>query len=378
VKEALRFWERQPKTAKKVAGLGLNQAAVIGLVILVVVLTLVTTLFAQALAERGAITSGSVSRDLTAARQLDKLDAEIQKIRSETAGSLFWLKMIGLFVTVGSAVGGYLIAHTRSANMRLQFERRNEVIRLYQGMVEELSSEKPILRAAAAVRLGAVLEKYPSTWEIEGESSEDTKQELVKLTKQVLASSLTIETEPAVLKVLSISIARHKVSDERGKKFDMTGLDLSSAKAIDAYWADCNLSRTDLYNSDLRSASLRRSTLHWTQFRDASLVSAVLSGADCDSTNFKRANLREADLEGIRNWTAIADIKQANIWGVRNAPEGFVEWARSRGALSVDSDEVWHTMLNGQFRARRSMATSWTHIRKLLPRRSGQAEQPAP
>jgi hypothetical protein len=184
VKEALRFWERQPKTAKKVAGLGLNQAAVIGLVILVVVLTLVTTLFAQALAERGAITSGSVSRDLTAARQLDKLDAEIQKIRSETAGSLFWLKMIGLFVTVGSAVGGYLIAHTRSANMRLQFERRNEVIRLYQGMVEELSSEKPILRAAAAVRLGAVLEKYPSTWEIEGESSEDTKQELVKLPRR--------------------------------------------------------------------------------------------------------------------------------------------------------------------------------------------------
>ncbi|HEY3142826.1 MAG TPA: hypothetical protein VGJ86_16920, partial [Acidimicrobiales bacterium] len=111
------------------------------------------------MAEKGAINNAAVSKDLAAARQVDKLDAEIQKIRSETAGSLFWLKMIGLFVTVGSAVGGYLIAHTRSTNMRLQFEKRNEVVRIYQGIVEDLSSEKPILRAAAAVRLGAVLDR---------------------------------------------------------------------------------------------------------------------------------------------------------------------------------------------------------------------------
>jgi hypothetical protein len=366
VKESMRPWARWPRAPRGRASFGLTQTAVIGLVVLIVTLTVAITLFAQAIAERGAISEAAVSKDLATARQVDKLDAEIQKIRSETAGSLFWLKMIGLFVTVGSAVGGYLIAHTRSANMRLQFEKRNEVVRLYQGMVDELSSDKSILRAAAAVRLGAVLEKYPSTWEIEGERSEDTKQELVKLTKQVLASSLTIEAEPPVLKVLTISIARHKVSEEKGKRFDMTGLDLSGAKAVDAYWADCNLSRTDLYGADLRNASLRRAKLHWTQFRDASLVSTVISEADCQNANFKRANLREADLHGIKNWTAISEITHANIWGVRNAPEGFVDWAISNGAVSVSSDREWQEILNGPAPSSPLLAESWGRLGKWL------------
>jgi uncharacterized protein YjbI with pentapeptide repeats len=313
----------------------------------VIALTAVVTLVAQDLAERGSITDTMVNKDVATARQIDKLDAEIQKIRSETAGSLFWLKMVGLFVTVGGAVGGYLVAHTRSTNLRLQFEKRNEVMRLYQGMVEELSSEKPVLRAAAAVRLGAVLDTYPSTWQVEGERSEDTKQELVKLTKQVLASSLSIESEPAVLKVLTIGIARHHVSEERGKKYDMSGLDLSGAKAVDAYWADCDLSRTDLYSANLRGASLRRATLEYTQFRDASLVYAVISEANCKNANFKRANLREADLDGIRSWTEISEITRANIWGIKNAPEGFVNWAIAKGAVSVESDEDWAVLLDG-------------------------------
>jgi uncharacterized protein YjbI with pentapeptide repeats len=320
------------------------------------------------MAEKGAINNAAVSKDLAAARQVDKLDAEIQKIRSETAGSLFWLKMIGLFVTVGSAVGGYLIAHTRSTNMRLQFEKRNEVVRIYQGIVEDLSSEKPILRAAAAVRLGAVLDRYPTTWEIEGERADDTQRELVNLTKHVLASSLTLESEPAVLKALTISVARHRVSEERGRKFDMTNLDLSGAKAVDAYWADCDLSRTDLYNANLEGASLRRATLNQTQFRDASLVSAVLASANCENANFKRANLRQADLDKIANWAGIVEIEQANIYGVRNAPRGFVDWATSRGAVSVALDTEWKAILDARDSVRYSSAGSLARIWKVVRR----------
>jgi hypothetical protein len=227
---------------------GISTATVVALVLLVIALTTVVTLYGQALAENGALNNGTVSKDLTAARQVDKLNAEIQKIRSETAGSLFWLKMIGLFVTVGSAVGGYLLAHTRSTNVRLQFDKRNEVVRLYQNMVDELSSDKSILRAAAAVRLGSILEQYPSTWIIEGERTEATKQELINLTKQVLASALSIESDPAVLKVRTISLARHGMAGGKGE-YDMTNLNLSRAKAADAYWAECNLGNTDLYGA---------------------------------------------------------------------------------------------------------------------------------
>lgn len=324
---------------------GLSQPVIIGLVVFVVVVTVATTFLAQYLAQRGALTNQSVSKDLNAARQLDKLNAQILQIRSETAGSLFWLKLVGLFITVGSAVGGYLIAHTRSTNLRLRFEKRNEVLRLYEGIVGDLASDKPVLRAAAAVKLGAVLERYPSTWEVEGERSTETKQELIDLTKQVLASSLTIEPERAVLKVLTINIARHRVSEERGRRFDMRRLDLSGAKAADAYWADCDLTETDLYNADLTGASLRRSTLEYTQFRNASLVDAVLSDANLANANFKEANLRNADLSGAKGWERITDIRDANVFGVKNAPYGFEQWAMSRGAVAVASDAKWRTAL---------------------------------
>jgi hypothetical protein len=66
---------------------GISTATVVALVLLVIALTTVVTLYGQALAENGALNNGTVSKDLTAARQVDKLNAEIQKIRSETAGS---------------------------------------------------------------------------------------------------------------------------------------------------------------------------------------------------------------------------------------------------------------------------------------------------
>jgi uncharacterized protein YjbI with pentapeptide repeats len=345
VQEMSQMWGLQRPSSRAQRSPGLSQPVIIGLVIFVIVITVATTFVAQFLAERGALTNQAVSKNLNAARQLDKLNAQILQIRSETAGSLFWLKMVALFITVGSAVGGYLIAHTRSTNLRLRFEKRNEVLRLYEGIVDDLAADKPVLRAAAAVKLGAVLEKYPSTWAVEGERSTETKQELVDLTKQVLASSLTIEPERAVLKVLTISLARHRVSDELGRRFDMRKLDLSGAKAADAYWADCDLTGTDLYNADLTGASLRRSTLEYAQFRNASLVDAVLSDANLTNANFKEANLRNADLSGVKGWNKITDIKDANVFDVRNAPYGFEEWAMSRGALAVASDMKWKTAL---------------------------------
>jgi hypothetical protein len=42
--------------------------------------------------------------------------------------------------------------------------------------------------------------------------------------------------------------------------------------------------------------------------------------------------LRNANLEGIV-WQHIATIKSANIGGVKNAPDGFREWALKNGAI---------------------------------------------
>jgi hypothetical protein len=50
--------------------------------------------------------------------------------------------------------------------------------------------------------------------------------------------------------------------------------------------------------------------------------------------NFTKSNLRNADLKGVI-WQKIQAVDKANIFGVRNAPEGFVGWALEHKAISA-------------------------------------------
>ena len=59
----------------------------------------------------------------------------------------------------------------------------------------------------------------------------------------------------------------------------------------------------------------------------ASLASADFSGAALDDSD-----LSHADLKNVV-WQHIKSIKGANIAAVRDAPEGFVVWAMSNGAV---------------------------------------------
>jgi hypothetical protein len=42
--------------------------------------------------------------------------------------------------------------------------------------------------------------------------------------------------------------------------------------------------------------------------------------------------------EWFWEWGDIRDLKGANIFGVKNAPEGFVAYALKRGAIQIESD----------------------------------------
>jgi Pentapeptide repeats (9 copies) len=323
---------------------GLNQGLIIGLVLLVLTLSVAAIYLSQAQAERGSLGQAAAG-NLSQQRQVEKLTAEIQKIRSETAGGLFWLKLIGLFVTVGSAVGGYLLGQSRVTRARLKFEKDKEVDQLYQSIVAELASESPLLRAAAAVKLGRLLESFPRDWELDPER----RAQFIDLTKRVLASSLTIEHEPKVLKTLTIALPLHKpwsrADDETMRGLgDLRGLDLSWARAADAFWADVDFTGTDFYRAELRAASFRRSILRGAQFRDAVLNGAVLAEADCGTASFKQADLRHANLEKARNWHD-CDVQLANVYGAK--PGEFVAWALANGAVAEPSDERWRAMLNG-------------------------------
>ena len=76
---------------------------------------------------------------------------------------------------------------------------------------------------------------------------------------------------------------------------------------------------------------------------EANLKGAYLQGAD-----LRAANLKRAELQDIRNWREIKNIEYANIYGVTNSPEGFIEWAKEHGAVEVENYDEWQTLINEQ------------------------------
>jgi hypothetical protein len=124
---------------------------------------------------------------------------------------------------------------------------------------------------------------------------------------------------------------------------------------------DADLHRADISGSDMRSAVLRRAdlsdaTLIYTNFRgtdlssarlndsdltNADLSSAILVGADLSEAILDKADLRNADLSAIANWKSIKSIQMADIFGCRNAPVGFRDWAIANGAGEFATDDEW-------------------------------------
>jgi uncharacterized protein YjbI with pentapeptide repeats len=70
----------------------------------------------------------------------------------------------------------------------------------------------------------------------------------------------------------------------------------------------------------------------------ADLFAADLTGADLSRTNLKDVDMRYADLKGFV-WAGLRSVEAANVYGVKNPPSGFVEWALKHGAVSNKDDE---------------------------------------
>ena len=293
---------------------GLRPGDVVLLVALLLVLCALLVVGSQWLVDREPLVVVAGDGRSLAKEQVElaKLAAEVRQIRSDTSGGQFWLRLVALFVTVGGAIGGYLVAQDVARRARERLEDRRTVDALFQAIVRELADPAPLLRAAAAVKLGELLHAFPAEWQL----GDARRAELVNLAKRVLAAALTLEQDEKVQKTLSIAILRHRLeAPAPGSRatWDLRGLDLSGAHARDAYWKAVDLSGADLFKADLGKASLRAAVLHHAQFREASLVDAVLADADARDASFRFADLRRADLRGAA--LTGADLAGAKIHG---------------------------------------------------------------
>ena len=133
---------------------------------------------------------------------------------------------------------------------------------------------------------------------------------------------------------------------------DLSNANFRGADLSDAYLEGADLSGADLSGAVLLDSNLRVVLLSDADFSRANLSGAifsgsVLSGANFSGANFFQADLRGAELKELRNWRKVGSLSLANVWGVRNAPEGFLEWEiGEKGAVSVETVDEWWGMLD--------------------------------
>jgi len=126
----------------------------------------------------------------------------------------------------------------------------------------------------------------------------------------------------------------------------LTDANLAGARLTDANLVGANLGGANLVGTKLHRANLAGTRLHRANFTGAILWDANLAGASLSGANLTRAELHKADLTDIKGWRSITSMESANLYGVRNPPDGFIEWAKEHGALSAISEEFmrWEKM----------------------------------
>jgi Pentapeptide repeats (8 copies) len=127
----------------------------------------------------------------------------------------------------------------------------------------------------------------------------------------------------------------------QGLRLEKGSLVRANFSAVDARNSDfhgADFSDANLRGANFREANFTNAILRRAELQDADLVRADLSGANLAGAVLANADLREADLGGVVAWNEIVSIKAANIAGVRDAPEGFLEWALKNGAVETAAE----------------------------------------
>jgi len=141
-------------------------------------------------------------------------------------------------------------------------------------------------------------------------------------------------------------------------KVPLVGVDASGAFLQGIHLERANLLRADLSGADLRGSSFRDANLTYAHLHDANfrgsdfehavlsnadlanvdLVGSNLTGAKLDGADLTSADLHSANLKNIQ-WQQISAIKDANIAGIKDAPDGFRQWALKNGAVEAPNDD---------------------------------------
>jgi uncharacterized protein YjbI with pentapeptide repeats len=126
--------------------------------------------------------------------------------------------------------------------------------------------------------------------------------------------------------LVGVDVAGAFLQGIRLDKASLLRANFSTADIRDAKFPAADFTDADLRSANLRGANLSQATLQRAIMDDSDLAGADFTGADLAGASFVDADLSNAELRDIR-WEHIANLK--------NAPNGFVDWALKHGAQSV-------------------------------------------
>jgi hypothetical protein len=118
------------------------------------------------------------------------------------------------------------------------------------------------------------------------------------------------------------------------RKAELLRANFSAADARDGEFTEADFSFAEMQSGNFRNGKFERAILRDADGSDADFSAADFSGADLSRADFSNADLHGTDLRDI-GWKTIKSMKATNIYGVKNAPEGFVDWALKNGAVQT-------------------------------------------
>ena len=137
--------------------------------------------------------------------------------------------------------------------------------------------------------------------------------------------------------LLGVDVSGAYLSSVRLERANLERSNFSAADLRKCDFRAADFNNADLHAANFRECNLQKVSFEWADMENVDLGSADLGGADLTGANLGGADLRLADLRGVR-WQQVKSMRRANIFGVMNAPEGFVAWAMEHGALESEAD----------------------------------------
>jgi uncharacterized protein YjbI with pentapeptide repeats len=158
-------------------------------------------------------------------------------------------------------------------------------------------------------------------------------------------------------KLAGVDLSFADLSGSRLAGADLSGANLNSAILGSADLSNARLDHARMWGTHtttakLDAASLREVDLSGTILRDSSIRNANLNGAILAQftesgtayqwqVDIKGADLSFADLQAVAHWRGVTNWAHTNLFGVRNAPDGLLEWAKHCGAVAVEDQRQW-------------------------------------